>query len=322
MKKIFSLMCGMAIALFCTNTMMAQNESQTALLQDGDNVQVFYGANALGSAYAAATDGSTISLSEGFFNYPGVYLTKVVNIIGSGSDKTTINGNLNYLPEESAPVQNVLLEGVRVNGDILLSSISGLTIAKCRFGVLQPRGGTMENITIRQSQFATIIGEAYVQNMAVLNSIITTRIDYANESATLLFDHCVIMPTGNCWDHGKATYMNCIAAAGCNTNFAVGSTVKYCICQFGDADKYIKEGNWFGVDPTNLFSDGEGFAYSDERTYTLSTPETYIGSDGTEVGLHGGLYPWNMTPSTPVVNNLQLQVNGATLNVTYDAEVR
>lgn len=318
MKKILFF----ATMLFCAGAVMAQNESQTALLQDGDNVQVFYGANALGSAYAAATDGSTISLSEGFFNAPGDYLTKVVNIIGSGSDKTTINGNLNYLPEESAPVQNVLLEGVRVNGDILLSSISGLTIAKCRFGVLQPRGGTMENITIRQSQFVTLAGGAYVLNMAVLNCIITSRLDYSNESSALLFDHCVIMPSSNCWDHAKAIYQNCIAAAGCNTNFGAGSTVKYCICQFGDADKYIKENNWFGVDPTDLFSDGEGFAYSDERTYTLTHPETYIGSDGTEVGLHGGLYPWNMTPNTPVVKNLELKINGTTLDVTYDAEVR
>lgn len=316
MRKIFFL-----IVLFCAGAVMAQNESQTALLQDGDSMQVFYGAGALSSAYAAANAGSTITLSEGFFNNPGLYLTKAVNIIGSGSDKTTIYSGLNYWPEESAPIQNVLLEGVRVSGDIQSRYTSGLTVSKCRFGVFRVYDGC-ENITILQSQFATVDGSSYVQNMAVLNSIITTRIDYANESATLLFDHCVIMPAGNCWDHGKATYMNCIAAAGCNTNFAVGSTVKYCICQFGDADKYIKEGNWFGVDPTNLFSDGTGFAYSDERTYTLSTPETYIGSDGTQVGLHGGLYPWNMTPSTPVVNNLQLQVNGATLNVTYDAEVR
>jgi len=321
MKKIFSLMCGMAIALFCTNTMMAQNESQTALLQDGDNVQVFYGAGALSSAYAAANAGSTITLSEGFFNNPG-YLTKAINIIGSGSDKTTIYSALNYLSDESAPIQNVVLEGVRVNGDIYVRYISGLTIAKCRFGVFRTNGSSIENITIRQSQFATIVGGDYILNIAVLNSIITSKIEYSNESTALVFDHCVIMPTGSCWDHSKAVYQNCIAAAGCNTNFATGSTVRYCICQFGDADKYIKENNWFGVDPTNLFSDGNGFEYSDERTYTLSNPETYVGSDGTQVGIHGGLYPWDMTPSTPVVTNLQLQVNGATLNVTYDAEVR
>lgn len=310
-----------ATLLFCAGAVMAQNESQTALLQDGDNVQVFYGANALGSAYDAATAGSTITLSEGFFNYPGIYLTKAVNIIGSGSDKTTIYSGLNYWPDESAPIQDVILEGVRVSGDIQSRYTSGLTVSKCRFGVFRVYDGC-ENITIRQSQFVTLAGGAYVLNMAVLNCIITSRLDYSNESSALLFDHCVIMPSSNCWDHAKAIYQNCIAAAGCNTNFATGSTVRYCICQFGDADKYIKEGNWFAVDPTDLFSDGTGFDYSDERTYTLSTPETYVGSDGTEVGIHGGLYPWNMTPTTPVVKNLELKINGATLNVTYDAEVR
>lgn len=316
MRKIFFL-----IVLFCAGAVMAQNESQTALLQDGDSMQVFYGAGALSSAYAAANAGSTITLSEGFFNYPGLYLTKAVNIIGSGSDKTTIYSGLNYWPDESAPIQNVLLEGVRVSGDIQSRYTSGLTVSKCRFGVFRVFDGC-ENITILQSQFATVDGSSYVQNMAVLNCILTTKIIYSNESAALLFDHCILIPTGYCWDQNKAIYQNCIAAAGCNTNFATGSTVRYCICQFADADKYIKEGNWFGVDPTNLFSDGTGFDYSDERTYTLSNPETYVGSDGTQVGIHGGQYPWNMTPSTPVVTNLQLQVNGATLNVTYDAEVR
>ena len=316
MRKIFFL-----VVLFCAGAVMAQNESQTALLQDGDNVQVFYGANALGSAYAAATDGSTISLSEGFFNYPGVYLTKAVNIIGCGSDKTTINSGLNYLAEESAPVQNVLLEGVRLNGDIQFSYMSGFTVSKCRFGIIRVYGGS-ENITVRQCQFATVDGSAYVQNMTVMNCILTNKNIYSNVNSTLLFDHCILIPAGYCWEQNKAVYQNCIAAAGCNTNFEAGSTVRYCICQFGDANTYIKEGNWFGVDPANLFSDGEGFTYSDERTYTLSNPETYVGSDGTQVGIHGGQYPWDMTPSTPVVNNLQLQVNGATLNVTYDAEVR
>ncbi len=317
MKKILFF----ATMLFCAGAVMAQNESQTALLQDGDNAQVFYGAGALSSAYDAANAGSTITLSDGFFNGPG-NLTKAISIIGSGSDKTTINSGLFYWAEESTPMQDVILEGVRLNGDIQIRNISGLTVAKCRFGVFNLREGTIDNITIRQSQFVTLAGGAYVLNMAVLNCIITSRQDYSNESSALLFDHCVIMPSSNCWDHAKAIYQNCIAAAGCNTNFGAGSTVKYCICQFGDADKYIKENNWFGVDPTDLFSDGEGFAYSDERTYTLTHPETYIGSDGTEVGLHGGLYPWDMTPNTPVVKNLELKINGTTLDVTYDAEVR
>ncbi|MCR4663871.1 MAG: hypothetical protein K5660_00715 [Paludibacteraceae bacterium] len=309
------------IMLFCACAVMAQNESQTALLQDGDNVQVFHGAGALSSAYDAATAGSTITLSEGFFNNPGD-LTKAVSIIGSGSDKTTINSGLFYWAEESTPMQDVILEGVRLNGDIQIRNISGFTVAKCRFGVFRLREGTIENITIRQSQFATLAGSVYVLNMAVLNSILTSRMDYSNENTALLFDHCVIMPSSNCWEHQKAVYQNCIASAGCNTNFGAGSTVKYCICQFGDANTYIKEGNWFGVDPTDLFSDAEGFAYSDDRTYTLTNPEMYVGSDGTEVGLYGGLYPWDMTPSTPVVKNLSLQVDGNTLNVTYEAETR
>jgi hypothetical protein len=62
-------------------------------------------------------------------------------------------------------------------------------------------------------------------------------------------------------------------------------------------------------------------SYTPNRSFEIKEPETWIGTDGTEIGIRGGA-GWSKLPSTPVVKNLQLEVNGNTLDVTYDAEVR
>jgi hypothetical protein len=76
------------------------------------------------------------------------------------------------------------------------------------------------------------------------------------------------------------------------------------------------------VGGSNVFKDADNADYTTDRTFELKSPETYIGNDGTQVGVHGGAYPWNKAPSTPVVKNLDAKVNGISLGVTYQAEVR
>ena len=73
---------------------------------------------------------------------------------------------------------------------------------------------------------------------------------------------------------------------------------------------------------SDIFSDANNANYSAERTFTLQHPDEWIGEDDTEIGIRGGLYPWNKVPATPVVKSLQLDVDGTNLNVTFDAETR
>ena len=79
--------------------------------------------------------------------------------------------------------------------------------------------------------------------------------------------------------------------------------------------------NCYQVDLADIFADGENMDYSVERTYQLQQPNVWVGTDGTPIGPSGGL-GWIKYPSTPVVKDLQLNVEGATLHIDYDAEVR
>ena len=70
----------------------------------------------------------------------------------------------------------------------------------------------------------------------------------------------------------------------------------------------------------DILADGENADYSPTRTFELKDPETYVGTDGTPIGLSGGA-GWNKVPSNPYVSKVNATLSGTQLNVTYEAGV-
>ena len=96
--------------------------------------------------------------------------------------------------------------------------------------------------------------------------------------------------------------------------------ISNCISQEPDIVNYD---NCFQMGKDKIFEDGEDGTYSSNRTYVLKSElsSSCIGTDNTEIGIHGG-HGWSKVPSTPVVKNLSVTPSGTNLNVTYEAEVR
>ena len=46
--------------------------------------------------------------------------------------------------------------------------------------------------------------------------------------------------------------------------------------------------------------------FADDYHLTESAAATYIGTDGTEVGIYGGMYPYDTTPDYPLVKKLDV----------------
>ena len=137
MKKILLSI----IALCCSMAAGAQQTDQiSAVLQVGNETpQVFYGASALSKALEAAPDkGGVITLSSGQFS--PVTINKCVRIYGSGFQaidsldvyQSYISGDCTInLPEEIASPHDIGIEGVYINGDLLVkSAVDGLTLTK------------------------------------------------------------------------------------------------------------------------------------------------------------------------------------------------
>ena len=326
-KLLFSI-----IAFCCTMAAGAQQTDQiSAILQVGNETpQVFYGASALKNAIAAAPNsGGVITLTSGLFN--AVDITKDVKIFGSGFETdvdndivlTNINGSFNVnLPADIAGPHGISIEGVYVNGDInVKSAVDGFSLTKCSVSQLTFNAAATRCVVTQSYIRYAINGghDLYVQNSYVRGH----NISVLNDESHILLNHCIITDGYN-FDGTGARFncTNCVIDAS-YLNYRGLQTFNYCLIAPNFSQGGSSTNNWVNVGVANVFEDAANFNYSTTRTFVLKDPENkYIGNDGTQVGVHGGDFPWNKIPSTPIVKNLNTTVAGTNLNVTYEAEVR
>lgn len=325
------------MAMLCSSLgIKAQSDATMAILQTGDEVKVFNGVDALKNAYnEAAATGSTITLSEGIFNSPG-NIKKAVDIYGVGfegdaqngvNQPTVINSAISFLTgSDEQSLKNFKIEGVYIKGAINIQQTSELLINKCRFLNLYFSGNNAQSITIKQSVIErSIEGSNEIRGLDIENCYIGYRFLASHPDNQVLFNHC-ILPTGSEGGHAKATYTNCIFNGLYRAGIAANSVVKNCILKDISVSDCMTENNWT-TNGADIFDDGGypenyyGCFYDSNRTYKLKDPETYVGTDGTEVGICGGL-GWKKVVTTPVVKDLQLSVSGKTLKVNYEAKTR
>lgn len=339
----------LSMIVLCSMTMAQAQKTDvmTATLQHGDNVTVFTSQTAFANAYAAAVDGDVITLSPGTFN--ATNLTKSVNIYGSGFEEnetdgtsiTQINGNLSIGVTDET-LSDIHIEGVKINGSITnnaSSPLENIYFKKCYLNNISINS-VITNVTFCNCVMGNITGVYYIKatNLLITNcyfGMITTF----QPGSTVLINHCIVTGCTSHYEGGNIsethplnvsqfTWKNsCFTSQYTDYGYwqrvGRGSLVYNCLYY-----KYLG-----GTDGSNIhdctlvgdnamFSDATNANYSAERTFTLQHPVEWIGDDDTEIGIRGGDYHWNKVPATPVVKNLQLDVDGTNLNVTFDAETR
>ena len=132
-----------------------------------------------------------------------------------------------------------------------------------------------------------------------------------------MIDHCVLNKNG----YGIYYYSNSIFAKNDIYILSAETVVKNCIFYAGSNYYAIDQENcYFGIG-SNIFTDADGGAYSADRTFEIQQPDVWIGTDGTQIGLHGG-QGWSKVPRIPVIKSLGLNVEGSSLKINYEAEVR
>lgn len=310
----------------------AQNELSVATLQHGDAVSVFTGATALVQAHEASANGDVITLSAGTFN--ATTITKSVAIYGAGFEEssethtavTKINGQLYLGAEGGETLTGVYLEGLFFNSHVT-------------------KNVSLENFEMKTCYVNGTVTIGTSSNVLLKNCVITGKIDGAKQVATnCLIENCWVGGDINTFDASSSVKINhCIACSyvgpylcqnsifpyywvGAYYDRAVfanteGATAYNCIFRnfdYNNQDKNTFIG-CFAVDIKEMFTDAQNASYSATRTFEIKQPETWIGTDGKEIGIREG---WSKLPSTPVVKDLQLKVEGKTLKVTYDAQVR
>ena len=344
------------LVLCCTLLAKAQNDVAIATLQHGNTVSVFKGPSALASALAAADEegGDVITLSQGTFTAAAI--TKPVSIYGAGFETdnasstllTTIYGDLTVGKSDDITLSNVHLEGFYLDGVLRVGGIDNqgpldnLRVVKAKLKSMIGQS-TNSNTSFDQcvimgtmdcrndnTAYKSVIADMFFCN-CILNS--GTFRYYYHVSSSVVLDHCLFNACHNSNSTQGAPFTNTHASiltlrnsiyirasgSGGAYGWPNGSDIKNCI---SDKDMSGFE-NCYLVAIANIFKDGENGTYSSDRTYVLN-PElssSWIGTDNTEIGIHGG-NGWSKVPSTPVVKNLSVTPDGTNLSVTYEAEVR
>lgn len=317
MKKFFLLM----VAVMVATLSYAQN-TLVATLTHGDEISMFYGTYALRDAYNASVSGDIINLSGGSFQANNLTITKGICLRGTGINDATpsiITGSFTInIPADDA--NRFSMEGIRCKASIYMNgSFKNPLFNKCAINSFSYsesssiKNALFTNCLIIQSIY--LVGNSSVQ---FINSFINYFQNKSETTASAVFVNCVISPqtnypyTNNDPNNIKNSQLiNCIifATSPYNVSLPQSSIATNCIGVnftqlFNNSQTNIECGyNTFAY----VFKDFNG-TYSDEQTFELTDEAKagLLGTDGTEIGMYGGILPYTSTPSYPQITKMNV----------------
>ena len=216
------------------------------------------------------------------------------------------------------------LDGIHIEGIVFTESVNicdyyrivtlkDFTLKRCKFNTLYAMNGSwhLSDVNI----INCIIGHMYTDqtnNISIYNSIINILEGNQNDNK-LLIKNSILFNINN---PGVATYKDNVileSYAYMSDTFKASFFEKN-IFRGGDALKYVNDSNtkdnWTGKNDIAIFGEEIGNEYDPSKTYAIKAEAagTYIGTDGTPVGIYGGLYPFTKTPSNPQIISKEIDV--------------
>lgn len=319
MKKLFLSLVAAIVAATAT---YAQSLQLATLSHEGQ-LSTYYGAGALGSAYAAADHGDIITLSSGTFN--AVNIEKGLTIRGAGMAIDTVSkalptyivGDFNISIPDSI-TNRLTLEGIFHGQTISIGrTLRNATFIKDRLGKITYKGNSnsakAENLSLIQCKVKDGFSLASSSISLVNSYVFFLRSD---DNLTTVFDflNCIIRSDGglSTYDNAfyciKSTFNNCIICSSyldrlhgtCAANYCIGLGNNDIFHNIPNTTNKIK--NYADVFKTyaGTYNDNETFELTDEAKTTL------LGIDDTQVGIYGGNMPFSITPTNPQITKCKV----------------
>lgn len=313
MKKLFLLLTAAIAFGVCA---MAQ-DSRVATLQHGTNFRTYYGTDAFISAHNDASDGDVITLTAGEFNCCDV--TKALTIRGEGMNKTVLQKYpMSIIIPKDSPY-SLRFEGMTLqcwsgswNSRFSISSSGGsatVVIADCVINCVGDFDITFKNCNavILNSKLKlkkNVIAEGN-SSIICINSILTSL-----SGGTFDMQNCVITGTANVTNSIIKNSIIYGVSTLDNTN-----TTSHCLLKYGSSgfanSWYVKTEPDVNPDPWGEDPETPAVLWADlfgeDYHLTDAAAATYLGTDGTQVGIYGGAYPYDETPDYPLVKNLEVK---------------
>lgn len=314
-------------AIMTSSTIQAQE--QTATLQHNDLLTVFTGVYSLTSAYNAAVNGDIIYLSPGTFSSVS-YIEKSITIRGCGQRtdtnlairETFISGNTRIGDNQRININGLALEGLNMNSiDCYVGNIENLNIRHCSIKNMNLQVNPSStpnyiNVFIEHCVIGSFRAPSNYTNFVFTCCQIGSLEAYSkNISNTMAITNCYLDLNNNNSCNVVCQFNNCIIAGTKKPNSSC--TAYNCIVPEGLlSDLLDKEGNYEVSDVNSLFVED----YTTDANFYKLTDDaatTYLGQDGTQVGLYGGQRPYTPVPSYPRV--VEKSIAGQT---TADGKLR
>lgn len=326
--KHMVLVATFVVAMFWGVKGYAQ-EVLLATLQHGETTSVFYGYTALQAAMNAAQASDVITLSPGAF--AATEINKAVRLQGAGYTTDVANGRYPTiiigdiqikLPEGA---QGLIFDGILNSEHInILDKIVAATFRKCRFNIFNMANyeSHSKDCLIDQCRIGgSLTPDRNSDNLSFKNCIINLL--YQNQPSSILYiENCVITS----WLVPSITAIfrnNILRINGSSLNSSCFAYNNVFIT--GNANGTVGSGN-SNTDATTLFGkDISG--YSDTETYELtpSAQSTYLGTDGKQVGIYGGLSPFTSIPTNPQITQKNIDAQSTAdgklkVSITVEAQ--
>lgn len=339
MKK--TLLSALVAVLGFTTQATAQS-SMIATLNHEGTISTFYGASALRDAHEAAASGDVITLSSGSF--VSTDITKGITLRGAGMDIDTLTGaeptiitgdfNINLADTET---NRLTIEGIYHNHSISYKgTLTNAMFLKSRFYQISGySSSTMKNASFIHCKIANNLELRINSSASCINCAIEDPVSYDPNTSNFEFQNCVIKlnDSGNS-SIKSSSLKNCLIYINSNYNEAINGSNTVYNCLGFNQNSYnpmFKEipnsTNTYISDITTIFKtytgqsmqklDGENFELTDEAK------TKYLGTDGTEVGIHGGILPFDRTPSNPQITKCNVASKStADGKLSVDIEVK
>lgn len=356
MKKIF---LSLALLLSFTGAVFAQTSMLATLSHEGE-ITVFYGANALKEAHAVAQHGDAITLSSGSFNATNI--TKAITLRGAGMEidtlkntyPTIINSDFSILIGDNVS-EKLTIEGIYSDGNITISN--GLNNASFLKNILGSIKYTASGDTI-QYQNNRYIHCKVVDNFIAPDNSDNSSFSFTNSyicsiennNCNSIFTNCIINNSHydsyssnnhNIKDLTYCTFYNCILIGTTDissnsinilhsTNQAyncIATNILSSNCSITSTNTFYNISNQTNSCIQSIKSVFKSFnlTYKDDETFELvdNIKTIYTGTDGTEIGIHGGSLPFSPTPTNPQITKCNVASRStADGKLSVDIEVK
>jgi len=313
MKKMFF---SMVVALIMATTSFAQN-TLVAVLSHGTDVQMFYGTNAFTNAVGAAVSGDVITLSAGTFNAANI--NKGITIRGMGVS-TYLGGFSVTIPESDSNL--FMLEGVSVSSTININGSTKGCFAKCSISTISFNSASSADVKMVNCSVSKLTLDG-ASNLKLSNCIVSSLSNTSNTTSKADVFNCYLryasteyVSTGKPY---RCSFVNCLfysTSSGIPSSISLPADASAMNCLFVTSGSGGTRIDCYNATVKVVFASYENMLVDSRYNTYAVVPTTnqlseeaktmYLGTDGTEVGIYGGLYPYSLTPTYPLITKLNV----------------